>query len=106
MQQIPISKLPSQTLNVVLAGQYCTLSLYWRQVRLYLDLLVGGVPVCRGAICQDRASIVQSPTRIFTGSLHFYDREGHRQPHWEGLNSRWVLLYLEDGEETPEGLRY
>lgn len=106
MQIIPLSQLPAQTLNVVLADQYCTISLYWRQTRLYLDLSVGAFAVCQGAICQDRASVVQSPSRYFNGSLHFYDQEGRRPPQWEGLNTRWVLLFLEEGEEIPEGLRY
>lgn len=109
MQQIPLSRLPAQTLNVVLAGQQCTLAVYWRQERLYLDLSVGPQAVCRGAICQNRAEIVQSPSHHFAGTLHFFDLEGDLAPHWKGLHTgsdgRWALLFLEAGEAMPETLR-
>lgn len=106
MQLIPVSQLPAQTLNVVLAGQYCTLALYWRQERLYLDLSVGSALICRGAVCQNRADVLQSPSPDFAGTLHFFDLDGDRAPEWRGLGSRWHLLYAESGEELPESLRY
>lgn len=110
MQQIPLSHIPAQTLHVVLSGQYCTISVYWRQERLYLDLSVGTTVICQGAICQNRADVLQSKSRHFSGTLHFYDMEGDRPPQWErlhtGASGRWALLYLEDGEEVPEALRY
>jgi hypothetical protein len=110
MWRIPLAQLPAQTFNIVLADQHCTLSLYWRQAALYLDLVAGGAPVCTGALCRNRTDIVQSRSRNFSGTLYFLDREGDRPPHWEGLHTgsagRWMLLYLEDGEEIPETLRY
>lgn len=106
MQQINISPIPAQTFNVVLAGQHCTITLRWRQERLYLNLSVGAALVCQGAICENRADIIQSPAPDFAGTLHFFDLEGERPPHFEGLNTRWILLYIEEGEEIPEGLRY
>ena len=110
MQQIPLSQIPAQTLNVVLAGQYCTLSLYWRQTRLYLDLSVGPVEICRGAVCQNRAEVVQPYVPNFSGRLHFFDTEGDRPPQWNGVHTgasgRWLLVYVEEGEALPEELRY
>ena len=110
MRQIPLSQIPAQTFNVVLADQYCTISLYWRQVRLYLDLSVGTTAVCRGAICQNRVGVLQSKSQDFTGTLHFFDLEGDSPPQWERLHTgsagRWMLLYLEQGEDIPSILRY
>lgn len=106
MKIIPLSKLPAQSLNVVLSGQNSTLSLYWRQERLYLDLKAGSAVICQGAVCQNKADIIQSRSQDFTGTLHFIDLEGDRPPHWEGLNSRWALIYAEQGENLPESLRY
>ena len=110
MLQIPLSQIPAQTLNVVLAGQYCTISLYWRQERLYLDLSADSTPICQGAICQNKAGLVQSKSQNFAGSLHFLDLEGDRPPCWDALHNgnsgRWLLLYAEAGEELPEKLRY
>lgn len=110
MLTIPLTQIPTQTFTVVLAGQYCTISLYWRQECLYLDLNVGMQSVCQGSICQNKANIVQSRSQAFTGTLHFFDLEGDRAPQWEklhnGTSGRWVLVYIPEGEEIPEKLRY
>lgn len=110
MQQIPLSQTPAQTLNVVLSGQYCTISVYWRQERLYLDLSVGTAAICRGAICQNGADVLQSKSQDFTGTLHFFDLEGRRPPQWKhlhnGASGRWILIYVEEGEDLPLELKY
>lgn len=106
MREIPLSKTPAQVFNVILAGQYCLLAIYWRQERLYLDLVVNGTAICRGAVCENRADIVQSPSQFWDGSLHFLDTDGERPPQWDGLGDRYRLLYVEDGEEMPEGLKF
>lgn len=109
MQSIPLSQIPAQSLTTNLDGQECTLLLRWRQVRLYLDLSVGTRTICQGAICQNRADIVQSRSPYFKGTLHFFDTEGDQPPHWQGLDGnrpgRWVLIYVPEGEETPNLLR-
>jgi len=110
MQQIPLSQIQAQTLNVTLAGQYCTLSIYWRQARLYLDLSVGQTVICKGAVCQNRADVLQSKSPYFVGTLHFFDLQGERPPQWEhlhtGTDGRFVFLYAEAGEELPQSLTY
>ncbi len=108
MLQIPLAQIPAQTFYVVLADQNCTISIYWRQKRLYLDLMVDNTLICEGAICQNRVNILQSPTPLFSGSLYFYDLDGDRSPDWEflhtGQSGRWVLVYFEAGETAPEAL--
>ena len=139
MHIIPLSQIPAQSFNIVLEGQHCTIALYWRQERLCLDLSVGNPKrvtgtknaatnakkaatsskiaaqdlrsiICTGAICQNRADIVQSKSPDFNGTLHFYDMEGDRPPHWEGLHNgtsgRWKLLYIPEGERLPKILRH
>lgn len=112
MQIIPLNATPAQTFNILLDGQKCTITLYWRQVRFYLDLAVGNTPICVGAICQNRASIVQSTAQgltqaqSFAGSLHFFDSTGDAPPHWQGLGSRFQLLFIPEGEPLPEELRF
>ncbi len=106
MREIPLAKIPAQTLNVVLDGQYCTISIYWRQTRLFLDLLANGIDICRGAICENRADVIQSPTQNFNGSIHFVDTDGIRPPYWEGLGDRYRMIYISADEEMPEGLMF
>ncbi len=116
MKLIPLARIPGQSLNIVLAGQNCTIDLYWRQARLYLDLSVDGRSVCQGAICQNGSGVLSSPSRHFNGNLHFIDLEGDNPPHWEGLYSggsdhtgspgnagRYLLVYLEN-ESDKSGL--
>ena len=107
MQKIPLRAIPSQELHVVLSGQDCTMFLYWRWGRLYLDLTVGAVPVCRGAVCQCGASVVQFPMVNFAGSLHFWDVLGKQTtPRYDELGSRFILLYVPAGEALPEALSF
>ena len=104
MKQIPLTNIPAQTFSVILDDQLCVISIYWRQERLYLDLSSNDIIICLGAICQNKADIVQSRSQLFTGKLFFFDTEGDRPPYWEGLNSRDILLYVSEGEESPDFL--
>ena len=107
MQIIPLRAIPAQELQVILDGQECTIALFWRWGRLYMDLTVGAVAVCRGAICQNGASIMQFPSTAFVGSLHFWDILGKQAaPQFDGLGGRFCLIFLSEGEEAPESLRY
>jgi hypothetical protein len=110
MRIIPLANIPAQTLKVILGRQDCAVSVYWRQGRIYLDLDVGATAVCRGAICQNRADVLQSKNPVFAGTLHFFDLEGDRPPQWDRLSNgqagRWVFVYIEPGEDLPPRLRH
>ena len=106
MRIIPLSAIPNQTLNAILGGQDCALAVYWRQDRLYLDLVCNGHAIVVGAICENRANVLQSEQLYFKGSLHFFDMQGDRPPLFEGLGSRWFLLFVDEGETVPESLRF
>lgn len=105
MQVINISAFPSQEFTVVLDGQECTISLYTRLGKMYLDLTAGAIPICAGAICQYGTEILQSRNPGFKGTLYFWDNEGTSAPAWEGIGTRYFLLYASDGEELPERLQ-
>ena len=92
--QIPLAAVPSQNLQITLDGQDCRLAVYQRERRLFMDLECDGLTVFRGQVCVNRTRLVQSPTARFAGQLVFTDQEGDRPPHWRGLGSRWLLLYL------------
>lgn len=107
MVQIPLKNLPSQELQVVLDNQNCTIFLYWRFGLMFMDLSVDDTVICQGAICRNGASITQFPSLSFSGSLHFWDTQGNQQPpQWDGLEDRYALLYVSDGEELPLALQY
>ena len=103
MVEIPLQPIPAQEVQVILDAQNCTLSVYWRFGRLYADLLVDSEPIFTGAICQNLQWVNQSPSYLFSGGLMFVDALGEEAPRWEGLGSRWSLLYL-DAEEAKDPL--
>ena len=103
MVEIPLQPIPAQEVQVILDAQNCTLSVYWRFGRLYADLLVDSEPIFTGAICQNLQWVNQSPSYLFSGGLMFVDTLGEEAPRWDGLGSRWSLLYL-DAEEAKDPL--
>jgi hypothetical protein len=94
MQTIPLTAKPNQTVDVVLNSQSCTINLYQKGERLFLDLLVGGSAVLLGQICRDRCLIVRLAYLGFVGDLGFIDTQGASDPVYSGLNDRWQLLYF------------
>ena len=107
MQIIPIRAIPAQSLQVVLDGQECTITLFWRWGHLYMDLLVGTEIICRGAVCRNGAAIVQAASADFSGSLHFWDTRGkQKEPGYKELGERFILVYMSAGEALPDALKY
>jgi hypothetical protein len=104
MKTIPLQPIPAQTLQIVLDGQYCTFSVYYRWGRCYLDLTVGATPILKGILCLHGEKLNTSPNIDFSGSLYFVDTQAQEPPQWEGLGDRWVLVYLSEGENAPDTL--
>lgn len=106
MQKIPLKQVPSQKIRVVLGGQNCTMSVYYRFGAVYMDLYVGNTLVEQGAVCRNRASIIKVANSTFTGSLHFLDLRGDDEPDYHLFNDRFILLFVAANEDLPAGLRY
>ena len=98
MDIINISPIPAQRFKCVLGGQYCVMSLRQKGRRMYLDLDLADEPVFSGAVCVHGARVNQSPSHIFRGSIHFYDMLGKDAPQFDGIGSRYILLYLTEEE--------
>lgn len=104
MLKIPLKQVPSQKLRVVLGGQNCTISLYYRFGNTYMDLVVGSNVVINGAICRNRSSVVNVANHVFAGALYFLDLLGDSDPNYKLFNDRYILLYVPADESTPRGL--
>ncbi len=98
MTEIPLRRNPNQKLKIILEGQECTIHVQQRGSRLYMNLFVGADAVTSGAICQDHTRIVQNAQRLFTGNLVFFDTLGTTAPHWQGLGTRYVLIYFGEND--------
>jgi hypothetical protein len=114
---IPLQAVASQTVNVSLAGQACTINVYQKGILppfpaltvastgvyllsavVYLDLYISNVLVLGGIRCMNGVAIVRNSYLGFTGDLAFYDTQGSTDPVYSGLGSRYVLAYLSAGD--------
>ncbi len=95
MQTIPLNAVPSQTLNITLANQAVKLNIYTLATGLYMDVLLAGTVICSGVICLNYNKIIRAAYTGFIGDFMFYDTQGTDDPTYDGLGSRYQLIYLE-----------
>lgn len=104
MLELPLEATVNQEFLVTLDDQNCTIALYQRGPGMYLDLRVGGVTVCQGAICRPGMGIIQVATGAWQGQLYMLDERSQpdrqQAPQWRGLGARWRLYWL-----TPDEVR-
>lgn len=95
MQTVPLTAMPSQTLNAVLGNQNCTLNVYTLSTGLFIDVLINGIAVISGVLCLNQVRTVRDAYLGFVGDLIFTDTQGTNDPDYTGLGSRYQLIYLE-----------
>jgi hypothetical protein len=89
---IPLSPIPSQTVNVTVAGQVAKITVRTIGAALYFSL--DGVVTNR--VCRDRQRLlVDAGYRGFVGDFQFVDTKGAADPVYWGLGDRWQLTYGE-----------
>lgn len=94
VQVIPLEPIPSQTLNIVLAGQNCQLALNTLATGMYFTLTADGESICINTICRNVAQLLLDRGYLgFVGDFTFVDQVGDADPVYTGLGSRWLLLY-------------
>lgn len=103
MMSVPIQPIPSQQLQVVLAGQFCAMNIYVKDQCMFFDLAVNGTPIAYAVECMNLVSLVPTAYFGFVGWLVFMDTQGMEDPLYTGLGSRWVLLYLDAEDLEPYG---
>ena len=95
--EVPVRAEPAQALGIVLGGQNVSICIYTRDnlgtPSLYCDLAVDGTMVWLGHICHNLQDLKFYSYLPFSGVLRFVDLQGDADPQWEGLGTRWVLLY-------------
>jgi hypothetical protein len=98
MQPVPLQAAPNQTLQIVLGGQSCVLTLYQSPVALFMDVLVNDAPIVLGVICQNLNRVVRNLYLGFSGDFVFDDTQGTDDPVYGGLGTRFQLIYLTAAE--------
>jgi hypothetical protein len=96
MLAVPLAAVPSQTFNVILDTQNCTISVYTETTGIYMDLTAGGVVIATTRILRDGARVLQDEQyQPFVGDFIMVDTQGELDPVYTGLGARWQLVYLE-----------
>lgn len=95
MQTIPLLRIPSQTIQVVLGNQTCSLAVYVKNQCMFFDMAVNGVQVASAIQVSNLVNVVPTAYLGFTGWLLFMDTQGEDDPVYTGLGTRWQLLYLD-----------
>lgn len=95
MLTIPIQPTAAQVVKVVLSGQNCQINLYQKNEGLFCDVNADDVEIMSGALCQDATPIIARDYAGFVGNLLFIDTQGSSKPDYTGLNSRFMLIYLD-----------
>lgn len=90
---IPLKPVPAQGVNVILAGQPCTVLLRQMQGRQYLSLSLNGVVICRNVLMVNRSAIVRAAYTGFIGDLAAIDTQGDEAPQYDGWGTRWLLAF-------------
>lgn len=95
MLVVPLQPIKSQTLQVSLGQQACTLNVYQQAYGLYIDVLVGTKAIVQGIIALNYNLIIRNSYFGFIGDFVFYDTQASSDPVYTGLGTRWFLAYLE-----------
>lgn len=90
---VPLQPVPSQTLTISLGGQAVQVSIRQKSTGLYADVSVNNKLVVGGALCLNATPIVRSGYLGFVGELRFVDMQGKSDPTYDGLGSRFPLVY-------------
>lgn len=105
IKEIPLSAEPSKIYKCILNDQECTIKLYQKGRNMFFDLQVGAKYICTGAVCLNLVPVVQVSSPDFTGNFVFTDILGDTTPQYDGLNSRYFLVYYTEDEELPNVIK-
>lgn len=103
MNIIPLQAVPNQTVYITLNGQATQLNIYQTAVGMFMDVLVSGVQIIAGVICENLNRIVRDLYLGFQGDFMFLDNQGSTDPYYTGLGTQYSLVYLSPSD-LPAGV--
>lgn len=90
---IPLLPAAAQSMSCPIAGLQCHIWLRQLSTGLYMDLTANSTPLLRGILCQNGTDLIRNPASPLPGKLYFTDTQGHDDPVFSGLGSRFLLHY-------------
>lgn len=97
---VPLKAEKSQTVTATLGGQVVQIDIYQKAFGLFANVFVSNVLVIGGTICQNLNRLVRSTYLGFIGDLMFIDNQGTSDPTYDGLGTRYSLMYLDASDLT------
>ncbi len=94
--EIPLKAQPRQSISIVLGDQPCVISLRSLGGNMLLTLSLNGAIICENTLITNRAPIIKAAYTGFVGELVMIDTQGDEPPEYDGLGTRWRLLYNPD----------
>ena len=98
MQQIALQPVPAQQIQIVLGGQNCQIAIAQKSTGIFVDVSANGLDISTTVIARDVIPLVPTTYLGFAGNLLFTDTQGSSDPTYDGLGSRYVLIYLSASE--------
>lgn len=90
---IPLAPDPAQTLTVQLGQQACRLTVRQRRTGVFVDLYVNDAPIALGVKACNLVRLIRAKYLGFAGDLFFNDTQGSDDPNYQGLGTRFLLLW-------------
>jgi len=94
IETIPITAVSAQTFTIQLGTQSCLINLYQKNTGLFFDMTVNNTPCVNSVICLNLVGLVREAYYGFTGQLAFVDTQGTSDPTYDGLGTRYQLVYV------------
>lgn len=98
MQIIPLTPIPAQIIYCILEGQNVAINLYQKDNKMYMDLFNNGENIFKTFRVLTGVNMIRQIYYGFIGGIVMIDTQGFEDPQYEGLNSRWILVYLNESE--------
>ncbi|HDL6968276.1 TPA: hypothetical protein PXM11_003747 [Yersinia enterocolitica] len=98
MLTVATAAVPSQIFNVNLGGQNTRIKLFQKNSDMFINVSVNSTEIAMGVLCRNKVRLIREPYLKFIGDLFFIDTAGESDPDYTGLGSRFVLMYLEEGD--------
>ena len=95
---VPLVATPSQDLKIVLNGQSCDIAVAQKGDYVYLSLTLPSGSILNTVLCRNEVLLVRQTYLGFIGDLAFVDLQGTTDPYWDGLGTRYILVYLTPDE--------
>lgn len=100
MQTVPLQPVPAQITRTVLGGQNCQIRVAQKGDFMYFDLNSNGAEIVTSVIIRDAVPLLARAYTGFSGNFVFIDTQGSDDPGFDGVGSRFNLVYLTTEEDA------